>query len=359
MSREDKKLQKFFEELASRELRKANQAQAKLRRAVLSKPPRPRLDPALAPDEDFAIEEPQPRRAAGKPRTEAPSGPLTFGLVVETGAGYCDVLASGARLRCRAHLDAAVGDHVSFSERKRRIETVHPRRAVLSRPDPHNPQQQRVLAANIDVVVVVVSLKDPPLRTGLIDRYLIAIEHSGAAPLICVNKIDLLESDADLAPLRAYGDIGVPVILCSAQTGLGVDLLADALAGRVGVLSGHSGVGKSSLLNALDPTLGLTVSAVSEAHGKGRHTTTSSTVHQLPNGAVLIDTPGIREFGLWDVSRREVRNHFREFDAFAADCAFSGCSHTHEPDCGVKLALARGDLPPERYAGYRRILETL
>ena len=237
------------------------------------------------------------------------------------------------------------------------MEEILPRATALSRTDPHNPHLERVIAANIDVVVNVVSINSPPLRPGLIDRYLIAIGKSGAAPLICVNKIDLLESPGDLRPLRAYEESGIQVVLCSATTREGLDRLADALAGKLCVFAGHSGVGKSSLVNALDPHLSIATSEVSEANEKGRHTTTSSALYRLPNGATVIDTPGIREFGLWNVTKADLRRYYREFDGHR--CAFSDCSHTHEPACGVKAAVDAGKISEARYEGYQRILASL
>src|SRR5207253_671504 len=156
-------------------------------------------------------------------------------------------------------------------------------------------------AANIDIVANVVSLKSPPLRPGLIDRYLIATGASGAAPLLCLNKIDLLTDASELEPLRPYEDLGLAIVRCSATTGEGVEELAAALAGKLCVFAGHSGVGKSSLLNALDPQLDLATKDVSSGNERGRHTTTSSVLYRLRNGATVIDTPGIREFGLWNI----------------------------------------------------------
>ena len=279
------------------------------------------------------------------------------GMVVETGPGFCDVQRQGERIRCRSADEAVVGDQVVFSAGRGRIEEILPRRTVLSRTDPGNPRWERVVAANVDVVVHVVSLKNPPLRTGLIDRYLIAVGKSGASPLICVNKFDLLEHRGELDVLRPYEEAGVPVLLCSAATNWGVEQLADALAGRCSVFAGHSGVGKSSLLNALDPQLGVTTGSVSAATHKGRHTTTSSALYRLPNGAMVIDTPGVREFGLWSISAEDVRRHFSEFER--CRCAYSDCSHTHEPDCGVKAAVESGEIDRARYDGYVRILKSL
>jgi ribosome biogenesis GTPase / thiamine phosphate phosphatase len=316
MSREERKLRKHFQERAKRELRKARKHRS--------------------PEDSV--------RSIG-------SSP---GLVVETGPGYCDVLFAGDRVRCRSAVDVATGDQVWFSPERRRVEEVVPRRTVLSRSDPDNPRIERVIAANVDVVVNVVSLKSPPLRPGLIDRYLIAIGKSGADALVCVNKIDLLESPEEIEPLAPYQNLGIAVICCSAATGEGIEQLSDALAGKLCVFAGHSGVGKSSLLNALVSDLDLEIGAVSHGNQKGRHTTTSSALYHLPNGAMIIDTPGIREFGLWNIGPADLRRYFHEFDG--RQCGFADCSHTHEPNCAVKDA---PDIARARYESYVRILETM
>jgi len=344
MSREERKLRKHLEAHTRRELRKA------LSKARVKewKPPRERVN--INEEEDYL----PPLKK--KTRTEQ-DAPVSTGFVAETGPGFCDVQSAGERVRCRYAGDVAVGDQVLFSPDRRRIENVLPRRTTLSRADPHNPRLERVIAANVDVVVNVVSLKSPPLRPGLIDRYLIAIGKSGAEPLVCINKIDLLSGAEELDPLRPYQDIGIPVILCSAAEGIGLEALSEALAGKLCVFAGHSGVGKSSLLNALDPHLQITTGSVSGANEKGRHTTTSSALYHLPNGAIVIDTPGIREFGLWDVTPDDLRRYFKEFDA--CQCAFSDCTHTHEPDCSVKQALTSGAISSARYESYARILASL
>ncbi|HYL38804.1 MAG TPA: ribosome small subunit-dependent GTPase A [Bryobacteraceae bacterium] len=322
MSREDRKLRKHFEERAKRELRLAKKFRSKF---------------------------------GGEPRSRSRAS--SAGMAVETGPGFCDVLSGGQRVRCRSAGDATIGDRVLFSVDRRRIEEVLPRRTTLSRADPQNPHRERVIAANIDLVVHVVSLKSPPLRPGLIDRYLIATAAAGAAPLVCVNKIDLLEAASELEPLQTYEALGVPVLRCSAASGQGIHQLREALAAKLCVFTGHSGVGKSSLLNALDPDLELATNTVNAASEKGRHTTTSSALYQLANGGMVIDTPGIREFGLWKIRAADVRRYFHEFSSH--QCAFSDCSHIHEPDCAVRAAADSGAIAPARYESYRRIVATL
>ena len=362
MSREERKRQKHLAQRANGELRKAAQKENKWGKAAEREGPRGRLDPRWAFDEEIEVAgEAGPRRIRTAPAPDRET-PGTEGLVIETGPGCCTVLAGGELVRCQCALDAAAGDAVRFSTERRRVVDLLPRRSALSRPDPHNPRIERVIAANIDLVVNIVSVKSPPLRPGLIDRYLIAIENSGAEPLICVNKADLIggdEREVLEACLKPYRDLEIPVTLCSAATGLGIAELAACLAGRTCVLAGHSGVGKSSLLNALAPASGAATGTVSVVHQTGRHTTTASKLYELPGGGLLIDTPGIREFGLWNVTAQQVRGYFHEFDAIAWRCGFADCTHTHEPNCAVLPAVAAGEISRTRYGNYLRIMESL
>jgi len=285
-------------------------------------------------------------------------------VVMNVASGRCRVFRDGRELDCivpaeiaaRQKSSLAVGDRVLLDDASPpRLTEILPRRTVLSRPDPANPRRERLIAANIDVVANVVSMKSPPLRPRLIDRYLIAVQRGGAAPLIVVNKIDL---DRDLTPLRVYEELGIPVIPCSTKSGEGLDALRAALSGKMSALVGHSGVGKSSILNALDARLQL---ATGELHrrGTGRHTTSSSTLHDLGGGTLIIDTPGIREFGLWDLTPRALRESFPEFDEAAELCRFNDCTHLHEPACEVKERVASGALSRARYDTYVRLAEDL
>jgi len=250
----------------------------------------------------------------------------------------------------------AVGDRVRVVED--RVESVFPRRSVLARPDPLHKHVQRLIAANIDVVVNVVSVKAPPLRPRLIDRVLIAIQRGGAQPVICVNKVDLLADRSELDSLDRYRDLGVAVIACSTKTGEGLDALRAAVEGKMTAFVGHSGVGKSSILNALDERLQLVTNAL-HRRGTGRHTTTRSTLYDFGEGTYLIDTPGIREFGLWDMDTESLRDYFPEFTEAAEYCRFTDCTHVHEPDCEVKRRVEAGALDRARYETYVRLYEDL
>ena len=380
-----------------RKVKRSSRSHGRQRRQQLTKEVR-ELYPAASDtgDDDWhaALEpSPAPRRPGGKIRPiapppaaplEPPAGSntsdsagdprlaLRYGQVVAVASGACTVDSDGESLDCvlpselaRDQRSAvAVGDRAVFTAHgggAHRLARILPRRTTLSRPDPLNPRLERVIAANIDVAVHVASVVDPPLKPALIDRYLIAIDRGGAEAIICVNKVDLLESDTkrrrELEPLDAYRPL-VPVILAtSAVTGEGLGELADALAGKTAVVVGHSGVGKSSLLNALDPILDTATAETSG--GKGRHTTTRSSLYRLAGGARVIDTPGIRELGLWRLTSDQVRAYFPDFEAAAAACRFNDCSHSHEPDCGVRAAAEAGDLDRGRFETYLRILSSV
>jgi ribosome biogenesis GTPase / thiamine phosphate phosphatase len=294
------------------------------------------------------------------------------GIVMGVSSGRCRVFKDGEELDCVIPSDLAVrqksllavGDQVLITREggASKVSSVLPRRTVLARPDPLHKHMQRLIAANVDVVIHVVSLRSPPLRPRLIDRFLIAIQRGGAQPVICINKIDLLEAEArtkELTKLAAYRDLGVPVIACSAETGEGLDRLRDEVEGKMSALVGHSGVGKSSILNALDSSLRLITSEVHRKRGTGRHTTSASTLYDFGEGTYLIDTPGIREFGLWDLDRESLRDYFPEFEEPSELCRFTNCTHVHEPDCEVKERVEKGELSAARYDTYARLWEDL
>jgi ribosome biogenesis GTPase len=276
------------------------------------------------------------------------------GQVVSVTSGKCQVVNASGMFTCRNQLPVAVGDFVALAE-GHRVKRVLQRRTWLSRPDPGNPRREKVVAANMDVVVVVVAAADPPLHPGLIDRYLIAIEQGGAAAAICVNKSELGVGEAIEQVLQPYRKLPAPIVICSARTGAGIDDLRAIIAGKLCVFVGHSGVGKSSLLNALLPGAGAATGDVSNVTGKGQHTTTRSQIYNLSGGARVIDTPGVREFGLWKLDPAEVRLYFHDFDEAAASCRFSDCTHLHEPDCEVRAQVEAGLISASRYERYRSI----
>lgn len=267
-------------------------------------------------------------------------------LVTGVGPGICTVLQDGVTRHIRCDIPVAPGDEVSVRHEK--VSALAPRRTTLSRTDPSNRLRQRVIAANIDLLVIVASIQDPPFRPGLVDRYLIAAARGGIRPLLCINKADLAESAAIAEAVRPFS---LPTVRCSTRTGEGIEELRLLLAGNLAVFAGHSGVGKSSLVNALTGSLSARTAEVSEGTGKGRHTTTASSITDLGSGARVIDTPGIREFGLGQVTLTEIKNAFPEFQT--ETCRFPNCTHRTEPDCAVR------DKQHPRYAAWLRILAEL
>jgi ribosome biogenesis GTPase len=229
------------------------------------------------------------------------------------------------------------------------IERVEPRHGVLTRA---SRRREHIIVANVDQLVIVMSLVEPDLKPHLIDRYLAAAQKGELKPILCLNKADLADP-VSLQPLvGAYSQLGVPTLLTSARTGAGIPRLRELLTGRATVFSGQSGVGKSSLLNAIQPELGLSVKSVSEVNQKGRHTTTYAQLIKLRFGGWVVDTPGVRQLALWDTRPEEVEGYLSDFRPFVPLCSFPDCTHTHEAGCAVKAAVARQQISPRRYHSY-------
>lgn len=245
----------------------------------------------------------------------------------------------------------AAGDRVQFRPDgdEGLIQRVEQRTSVLSRT---SRRQQHVLVANVDQVLVVASAAEPGLKPHLIDRFLVAADQVGIEPIICINKIDLIDP-GPLQPLvGVFCQMGYEVLQVSATTGFNIELLKSRLSDRESVVVGQSGVGKSSLLNAIEPGLELRTAEVSGETQKGRHTTTTAKLLPLSFGGFIVDTPGIRQFQLWDVSSEEVAGLFRDIRPFVDRCRFPNCTHTHEDDCAVKASVADGRLDARRYESY-------
>lgn len=235
------------------------------------------------------------------------------------------------------------------------IVRVEPRRNQISRT---SRKRQQIIASNIDLAFIVASAAEPILKPNLVDRFLVSAEKARIQPIIVINKVDLVDA-ADLQPVvGVWSQMGYPIVLTSTKTGLGVNILRRWVKEKDSVVTGQSGVGKSSLLNAIEPGLELRVGSVSAENQKGRHTTTSAVLIPLECGGHLIDTPGIRQFQLWDVIPEEVVGYFRDIRPFINACRFPDCTHTHEEDCAVKWAVADGKLDVRRYESYCQLRET-
>jgi len=249
----------------------------------------------------------------------------------------------------------AAGDRVLF----RPVEETDLKEGIIERVEPRHGSlcrtsrgRQQIIVTNIDQVLIVASAAEPRLKPNLIDRLLVAAEKGRIRPIVCINKIDLVDP-ASLQPLvGVYSQMGYEVLLLSALTGFGVERFARALAGRESVVAGQSGVGKSSLLNAVDENLKLPVAPVSADTQKGRHKTTTARLLPLSLGGYVVDTPGIRQFRLWDVMPEEVAGLFRDLRPYVNNCRFPDCTHTHEVDCAVKDAVADSRLDERRYESY-------
>lgn len=291
---------------------------------------------------------------------------MPTGTVIRLDSASCIVQCEGRSWRCtlpgRWRLtnsrQIAVGDQADFSaegEGDPVVQRVLPRHGgKLARRAAGGRDAEQVVAANVDQLVAVASAASPPLNRRLLDRLIVSAENGEMAATVCINKIDL--ADAAVEPVLAlYRSLGYGALATSALTGEGIEALRETLRGKTSVLAGASGVGKSALLMAVQPGLQLRVGEVSAATGKGRHTTTAVSLLPLDFGGYVVDTPGIREFALWDLAREDLQHCFPELRALFGQCRFADCSHLTEPGCAVEA----GAIAPERYESYRHIYESL
>ncbi len=261
----------------------------------------------------------------------------------------------------------AVGDEVDIEiedegENTAMITAIHPRRNYINRQSPRFKHQHHIVASNLDQSLLVATIKEPRTSQGFIDRFLVASEMFHVKALIVVNKADLFKKK-DLEKYEAmkqmYQDVGYGVFLTSTIDETGIEELKQELKGKTTLVSGHSGVGKSSLLNMIFPGMNLKTGEISGWSGKGQHTTTFAEMFDLPFGGRIIDTPGMREFGLVDISKPEVSHYFPEMRERLNDCQFNNCMHVNEPGCAVKQAVADGDIHEDRYVSYVNIMESI
>jgi ribosome biogenesis GTPase len=290
------------------------------------------------------------------------------GIVIGVYRGGCEAVADGQVVALRLvgrhaerEVRLAVGDELTFDAERGIVLEVAERRTQLTRLRPqagrrkHDLRDPKLIAANMDRLAIVAAVHEPEFRSGLVDRFLLAAVSGGLESLLVVNKIDLLPSPELPDEIRAYERV-LPVLAVSGRTGAGLDALRERLAGSRTVFAGHSGVGKSSLLNALEPLLRLETGEVSRKTGKGRHTTTHAVWLELAGGAVVVDTPGIRELATGPVDPELLIQAYPDVLGNADQCRFRDCAHDQEPDCAVLAAVERGDVAASRLAGYRKLL---
>jgi len=310
---------------------------------------------------------------ASVPAAPAAAKTELSGIVLRARSGFYTVQTDDRRL-VECHLRGrlkqerrpaalvVIGDRVTIAiqpDGEGMIESVAPRVSRFSRRQPgaRGTWQEDLLVANVDQVLVVFSCADPMPHLRMLDRFLVVAEHNEVAAVVVANKVDLVGLDAARRLFAGYEEIGYPVHLVSAREGIGIEELADRLAGRVSVVTGPSGVGKSTILNAIQPGLRIETGAVSGAVHKGRHTTTMAELHPLAaTGGYVADTPGLRELGLWRIPESELAWCFPEMRPFLSGCGFNDCRHLGEPRCAVRTALADGQISEARYDSYRRLL---
>jgi len=261
-------------------------------------------------------------------------------------------------------LKLAVGDEVELEQAERgeglAIAEIHERRSKLARRAPGGGHGERIVVANVDQVVVVFALVKPTPHPRMLDRFLVIAEANELAARIVVNKVDLASESEAAAMFVDHERAGYPVHLTSTKAGgRGLEALHDALHGRTSVLTGPSGVGKSSLLNALYPGLQLRVGEISESVNKGRHTTVGAWLHPLPDGGFVADTPGLREIGMWGLDPTHLDACFPEFRSLTPHCRFADCTHTVEPECAVLDAIAAGEVSAARHESYVKLRDEL
>lgn len=297
--------------------------------------------------------------------------PATWtGVVLQGTGGQYDVrLTDGStitaamrgRLKREGGVKVAVGDDVTLERDEAgdswTISAILPRRSRLARRSPGNAYGERIVVANVDQVVVVFAMRKPEPNAKMLDRFLIIAESNDVSARVVLNKLDLASRAEAEETFGAYAALGYPVHYTSTHTGEGLHELHDALRGRVSALTGPSGVGKSSLLNALYPGLDLRVAEISESVNKGRHTTVGAHMHPLPDGGYVVDTPGLREVGLWGITARDLERCFPEFAPALQECRFADCRHLSEPECGVRSALDAGSIARSRYESYVKLRE--
>jgi ribosome biogenesis GTPase len=302
---------------------------------------------------------------------------MISGLIIKsTGSWYNVRLNDGKVIQCRIagkiKLDGlkttnpiAVGDMVKIEmedgeENRGVIKVIDPRKNYIVRQSPRKKHQLHFLASNVDQAILIVTMREPNLKIGFIDRFLIMTEPYSIPVIIVFNKTDIYHDDdlKDLEALEAiYTKIGYQTIQTSSVTKLGIDILKQTLKDKVSLIAGQSGVGKSTLVNTIEPNLELRTEEISDFSGKGQHTTTFAEMHDLSFGGQIIDTPGIKSLAFSHLEVMDIAHNFREFFAISDECKFANCTHRNEPKCAVKNGVENGEISPVRYQNYLNLLE--
>lgn len=301
---------------------------------------------------------------------------MSIGRVIKSTGSWYDVQDGKGdvfqcRLRGKIRLDGirttnplAVGDNVNFEKERDKetcvIDKILPRNNVIIRKSVNLSKESHIIAANIDLAILVATIAQPRTSTGFIDRFAVTAEAYHIPVVIVFNKCDIYDDEQNAAAeelMKVYNGIGYESFLVSAKTGFNCDRLKALMKDKVCMFSGHSGVGKSALVNHLDPNLNVRVGEISDVHEKGKHTTTYAQMFHLEFGSYIIDTPGIKEFGLFDLEKETLAQRFPEMRALMHECRFNNCTHLHEPHCAIKDAVGKNMIADWRYANYCNMMD--
>lgn len=301
---------------------------------------------------------------------------MPIGKVIKSTGSWYDVRDDdGAILKCRLRgkirlngvrttNPVAVGDNVSYEKERDKdtcvIDRVLPRNNVIIRKSVNLSKESHIIASNVDLAVVVATIAQPRTSTGFIDRFAVTAEAYHIPLVIVFNKCDIYDEEQNATAhelMTVYNSIGYESFPVSAKTGFNCDRLENVMKGKTCLFSGHSGVGKSALVNRLDPSLNVKVGEISDVHEKGKHTTTYAQMFHLGFGSYIIDTPGIKEFGLFDLEKETLAQRFPEMRALMQECRFNNCTHLHEPHCAVKEAVENKEIAAWRYANYCNMMD--
>ena len=301
---------------------------------------------------------------------------MPIGRVIKSTGSWYDVRDdTGKVLQCRLRgkiringlrttNPVAVGDLVNFEKERDKetcvIDKIMPRSNVIVRKSVNLSKESHIIAANIDQAILVATIAQPRTSTGFIDRFTVTAEAYHIPVVIVFNKCDIYNDEQNAMAeelMKVYNGIGYQSFMISAKTGFNCDRLQNLMTNKINVFSGHSGVGKSALVNRLDPNLNIRVGEISEVHEKGKHTTTFAQMHQLCFGGYIIDTPGIKEFALFDMEKETLAQRFPEMRALMHECRFNNCTHLHEPQCAIKKAVEQHLIADWRYANYCNMMD--